>query len=159
MNISYCELREKEVIMIPFDFTNNSWQVVRKVIYHFNDSLEAKLFSNELNVKIYDTLSKVVRENVGSLQRYYKVRQKILGLDELYTYDLGTKLSNSTKEYSIEEAQQIVREALKPLGEDYLAKYDKIIKNRYIDYCQYKGKCQCSSDDSCRRFNDRSGCS
>ena len=124
-------------------------------IYHFNDSLEAKLFSNELNVKIYDTLSKVVRENVGSLQRYYKVRQKILGLDELYTYDLGTKLSNSTKEYSIEEAQQIVREALKPLGEDYLAKYDKIIKNRYIDYCQYKGKCSGGYSISGHNTNSR----
>lgn len=124
-------------------------------IYHFNDSLEAKLFSNELNVKIYDTLSKVVRENVGSLQRYYKVRQKILGLDELYTYDLGTKLSNSTKEYSIEEAQQIVREALKPLGEDYLSKYDKIIKNRYIDYCQYKGKCSGGYSISGHKTNSR----
>ena len=124
-------------------------------IYRFNDSLEAKLFSNELNVKIYDTLSKVVRENVGSLQRYYKVRQKILGLDELYTYDLGTKLSNSTKEYSIEEAQQIVREALKPLGEDYLSKYDKIIKNRYIDYCQYKGKCSGGYSISGHKTNSR----
>ena len=124
-------------------------------LYHFNDSLEAKLFSNELNVKIYDTLSKVVRENVGSLQRYYKVRQKILGLDELYTYDLGTKLSNSTKEYSIEEAQQIVREALKPLGEDYLSKYDKIIKNRYIDYCQYKGKCSGGYSISGHKTNSR----
>lgn len=124
-------------------------------IYHFNDSLEAKLFSNELNVKIYDTLSKVVRENVGSLQRYYKVRQKILGLEELYTYDLGTKLSNSTKEYSIEEAQQIVREALKPLGEDYLSKYDKIIKNRYIDYCQYKGKCSGGYSISGHKTNSR----
>ena len=117
--------------------------------------MEAKLFSNELNVKIYDTLSKVVRENVGSLQRYYKVRQKILGLDELYTYDLGTKLSNSTKEYSIEEAQQIVREALKPLGEDYLSKYDKIIKNRYIDYCQYKGKCSGGYSISGHKTNSR----
>lgn len=124
-------------------------------IYHFNDSLEAKLFSNELNVKIYDTLSKVVRENVGSLQRYYKVRQKILGLEELYTYDLGTKLSNSTKEYSIKEAQQIVREALKPLGEDYLSKYDKIIKNRYIDYCQYKGKCSGGYSISGHKTNSR----
>ena len=37
------ELREKEVIMIPFDFTNNSWQVVRKVIYHFNDFKKVKI--------------------------------------------------------------------------------------------------------------------
>lgn len=110
-------------------------------IYHFDNSLEVKLFSDELNVKVYDVLSKTVRKHVDSLQRYYTIRQKILGLDKLYIYDLGAKLANSSKEYSIEEAQEIIREALKPLGNDYLTKYDNIINNRYIDYCQYKGKC------------------
>ena len=50
-------------------------------------------------------------------------------------------MARTDKEYSIVEAQNLIREALKPLGDNYLAKYDKIIKNRYIDYCQYKGKC------------------
>lgn len=124
-------------------------------IYHFDNSLDAKLFSNELNIKIYDVLSSTVRKHVDSLQRYYNVRKKILGLDELYTYDLLTKLTTYNKEYSIEEAQKMIREALKPLGEDYLTKYDKIIKNRYIDYCQYKGKCSGGYSISGHKANSR----
>lgn len=110
-------------------------------IYHYENSLEAKLFSNELNIKIYDILSSTVRKHVDVLQRYYELKKKILKIDNLYTYDLGTKLSDSKKEYTIEEAQKIIREALRPLGDDYLLKYDKIISEKYIDYCQYKGKC------------------
>lgn len=124
-------------------------------IYHFDNSLDAKLFSNELNIKVYDVLSSTVRGHVDSLQRYYSVRKKILGLDELYIYDLSAKLTNCDKEYSIEEAQKIVREALKPLGADYLSKYDKIINNRYIDYCQYKGKCSGGYSISGHTINSR----
>lgn len=124
-------------------------------IYHFDNSLDAKLFSNELNVKIYDVLSSTVRKHVDSLQRYYNVKKKILCLDELYTYDLLTKLTTYDKEYSIEEAQKMIREALKPLGEDYLTKYDKIINNRYIDYCQYKGKCSGGYSISGHKTNSR----
>ena len=35
----------------------------------------------------------------------------------------------------------LIRDALKPLGEDYINCYNKIIDNHYIDYCEYKGKC------------------
>ena len=63
--------------------------------------------------------------------------------------------TKSNKEYSIPEAQQLVREAIKPLGEEYLAKYDKVIKNRYVDYCQYKGKCSGGYSFSTMRQDSR----
>lgn len=110
-------------------------------IYHFNDSFEARLFEDNLNKNIFDVLSKTTRSGVNTLQRYFKLRKKILNLDALYNYDLGAKLSHSKKEYSIEEGIKTVREALKPLGEEYLNKYDKFIKNRNIDFCGYPGKC------------------
>lgn len=110
-------------------------------IYHFNDSFEARLFEDNLNKNIFDVLSKTTRDGVNTLQRYFKLRKKILNLDALYNYDLGAKLSHSKKEYSIEEGIKTVREALKPLGEEYLNKYDKLIKNRNIDFCGYPGKC------------------
>lgn len=110
-------------------------------IYHFNDSFEARLFEDNLNKNIFDVLSKTTRSSVNTLQRYFKLRKKILNLDTLYNYDLGAKLSHSKKEYSIEEGIKTVREALKPLGEEYLNKYDKLIKNRNIDFCGYPGKC------------------
>ena len=110
-------------------------------IYHFNDSFEARLFEDNLNKNIFDVLSKTTRSGVNTLQRYFKLRKKILNLDTLYNYDLGAKLSHSKKEYSIKEGIKTVREALKPLGEEYLNKYDKLIKNRNIDFCGYPGKC------------------
>lgn len=110
-------------------------------IYHFNDSFEARLFEDNLNKNIFDVLSKTTREGVNTLQRYFKLRKKILKLDTLYNYDLTAKLSHSKKEYSIPEGIKTVREALKPLGEEYISKYDKLIKNRNIDFCGYPGKC------------------
>lgn len=110
-------------------------------IYHFNDSFEALLFEDNLNKNIFDVLSKTTRKGVSSLQRYFRLRKKILNLDTLYNYDLSAKLSHSKKEYSIKEGIKTVREALKPLGEEYLKKYDKLIKNRNIDFCGYPGKC------------------
>ena len=110
-------------------------------IYHFNDSFEARLFEDNLNKNIFDVLSKTTRSSVNTLQRYFKLRKKILNLDTLYNYDLGAKLSHSKKEYSIKEGIKTVREALKPLGKEYLNKYDKLIKNRNIDFCGYPGKC------------------
>ena len=47
---------------------------------------------------------------------------------------------SATGKYTIEEAQDLIREALRPLGEDYIEHFNKIIDNRYIDYCEYKGK-------------------
>ena len=110
-------------------------------IYHFNDSFEARLFEDNLNKNIFDVLSKTTRSGVNTLQKYFKLRKKILNLDTLYNYDLGAKLSHSKKEYSIKEGIKTVREALKPLGKEYLNKYDKLIKNRNIDFCGYSGKC------------------
>lgn len=110
-------------------------------IYHFNDSFEARLFEDNLNKNIFDVLSKTTRDGVNTLQRYFKLRKKILNLDTLYNYDLGAKLSHSKKEYSIKEGIKTVRAVLKPLGEEYLNKYDKLIKKRNIDFCGYPGKC------------------
>lgn len=110
-------------------------------IYHFNDSFEARLFEDNLNKNIFDVLSKTTRSGVDTLQRYFKLRKKILNLDTLYNYDLGAKLSHSKKEYSIKEGIKTVRAVLKPLGEEYLNKYDKLIKKRNIDFCGYPGKC------------------
>lgn len=108
---------------------------------HFKNSWESKLFDLNLSDKVFKTLLNTTEENLFSLHRYYKLKSEVLGLEKLRMYDTFLELSKTNKEYSIPEAQELIRKALDPLGKEYLNKYDKIIKNRYIDYCQYKGKC------------------
>lgn len=110
-------------------------------IRHFNNSWESKLFTTNLSDKVFKTLVKTTEDNLESLHRFYELKRRALGLNELHRYDLYLDMAKCDKEYSIEDAQNIVREALKPLGKEYLDKYEKIIDGRYIDYCQYKGKC------------------
>lgn len=110
-------------------------------IRKYKDSWDSKLFGLNMSDKVFKTLVHTTESNLKSLHRYYELKKDALGLDVLHRYDLPLEMAKSDKEYSIPEAQKIIREALKPLGEEYLSKFDKIIKNRYIDYCQYKGKC------------------
>ena len=116
---------------------NESIAKIRK----YKDAWDAKLFGLNMNDKVFKTLVSTTEKNLNSLHRYYELKRDVLGLDILHRYDLSLELGKSNKEYSIEEAQQLIREVLKPLGDEYLNKFDKIINNRYIDYCQYKGKC------------------
>ncbi len=110
-------------------------------IRHFKSSWESKLFGLNISDKVFKTLVNTTEANYDKVHKYYDLKRRVLGYDILNRYDVSLELSKSDKEYSIPEAQNLVREAIKPLGKEYLSKYDKIINNRYVYYCQYKGKC------------------
>ena len=110
-------------------------------IHNFDTSWDKKMFHWNLNSKVFETLVSTTEKHLDSLQRYYDLKRKVFGLKKLTTYDLSLELSKSDKEYTISEAQNIILKAIEPLGKDYYQKFKKIIDNRYIDYCQYKGKC------------------
>lgn len=107
----------------------------------YKDYMDQALFCENLPSNVYKTLVEVAENNVDALQTYFKVFKNSLKLDELNSYDLNMDLASSSKEYEIEEAWDIIRNSLKPLGEHYLERFEKIINNRYIDYCEYDGKC------------------
>jgi len=110
-------------------------------LHKFSNAWECKLFGLNLENKVFKTLVETVEKNTDSLKKYLKLRKKILNLDKLELYDLGVDLFNNTKEYTIEEAQKLIKESLKPLGNEYIEKLNTIFEKRYIDYMGYKGKC------------------
>ena len=116
--------------------TNNTISKIHK----FNSAWESKLFGNHMPEEAYNALINTVEGNTSSVRKYIKMYKETLGLDELHPYDLNLELAKSDKNYSIEDAQNLIREALRPLGDKYIDKYNKIIDNHYIDYCEYKGK-------------------
>lgn len=116
--------------------TNNALSKIHK----FNSAWESKLHDYNMPEEAYNTLINVVENNIDKYQKYFKMFKEELGLKELQQYDLNLDITSSDKKYTIEEGQDLIREALKPLGEDYIKHFNKIIDNRYIDYCEYKGK-------------------
>jgi len=115
---------------------NNSIAKIR----HFNSVWNKKLFELNMNDKVFNSLINVTESNINILQKYYTLRKRIFGFEKLYVYDLNLDLGGSSKEYTIEEAQNLLLKAVEPLGENYCLHFKKIFDNKYIDYCQYKGK-------------------
>lgn len=110
-------------------------------VHNYRDAWDEHVDDLHLNDKIYDTLVKNVEDNVSSLQRYFKVFKSRLGVDELHQYDLNMDMAKCNHEYSIEDAQELCLNAIKPLGEDYVNHFKKVFDNHYIDYAQYPSKC------------------
>ena len=108
----------------------------------FDTALDAALYRDDVPRSVYTGLIDAVHEAFPSLHRYYALRKKILGLDELRHYDVYVPLVGSIKTHkTYEEAAAIVRDALAPLGEDYVKTiYAGITSDRWVDRYENKGK-------------------
>ena len=108
----------------------------------FDTALDAALYRDDVPKSVYTGLIEAVHKGFPALHRYYGLRKKILGLDELRHYDVYVPLVGSVKSHkTYEEAAEIVRAALAPLGEDYVKTiYKGITTDRWVDRYENKGK-------------------
>lgn len=108
---------------------------------NYNTTLEASLEPNNIPISVYDNLIDTVADNLSPMHRWGKIKKKVLNVDELHPYDsYVTLFPNFNKEYTYKESKEILMEALKPLGEDYLKNMKKAFDERWIDVFETKGK-------------------
>jgi len=107
----------------------------------YNSALEASLNPNNIPVEVYKNAVKVINDNLASLHRYIKIKKKLLGLNEIHMYDLYVPVIELPKEkIEFNAGLDIVLEALKPLGTEYLDIFKSGIKDGWIDIYENKGK-------------------
>ena len=108
---------------------------------HYESSCAMSMAGENIPTEVYDNLVSAVRAHLPAMYRYVALRKKILGLDELHYYDVYAPLVGEQKEsYTYEQAQQMVLDAVAPLGEDYQALVKKAYAERWIDVYPNKGK-------------------
>ena len=108
---------------------------------HYESSLTASLFQENIDIKVYENLIKTVRKNLSTLYDYYNLKKEVLGLDKLHLYDIyANMVSDIDVKYTFDEAKNIVLDALGILGTDYQKKLTKAFNNRFIDIYNNKGK-------------------
>ena len=90
---------------------------------------------------VYDNLIKSVHGGLKYLHGYMGWRAEKMGLAKLHMYDLHVPVVSEYKlSVSYEEACEIVKKALAPLGEEYLSHIREAMENRWIDVYENKGK-------------------
>lgn len=107
----------------------------------FPSVLEGELFSGNIPLSVYDGLIEAIHGGLPALHRYVALRKKLLAVPELKMYDMYVPIVKAnTKNYSYEEAQALVKEALAPLGAEYLSVLERAFNENWIDVFETKGK-------------------
>ena len=107
----------------------------------YASACEAALFANNVPVQLYDNLVSAVSGGLDTMKRYLELRRRALGLDELHLYDLYVPMVDEVDfDMPFDKACALVKEALKPLGEEYGKLLDRAFAERWIDVYENKGK-------------------
>lgn len=121
--------------------TNVKKDIFYAKVRNYPSALESALDGSRIPVDVYKNLIAAVHENLPAMYRYMELRKKALKVDELHMYDIYVPIVSDFKlEVSFEQAKEIVKEGLKPLGEEYLSILQEGFDNGWIDVYENEGK-------------------
>lgn len=102
---------------------------------NFNSCLDAALFPQAIDPKVYRQLIASTRKELPILHRYFALRKKAMGLDELHLYDLRVPLiENVEMKFTFDAAVKLIIESVAPLGEPYQQiLHQGLVTNRWVD--------------------------
>ena len=110
-------------------------------IRHYSSALESAIEGEDAKIEVYKTLIESVHANLKLMYNYYAKKQKILGYDKFYIYDQFAPLKKmATKTYTFEQAIELIKRAVAPLGEEYVSLIDRAVKEKWIDVMPNDGK-------------------
>jgi oligoendopeptidase F len=109
--------------------------------HKYSSCREHALARYNIPLSVYDSLVETVSEHIPLLNRYLKLRKRILQLDQLHMYDLYVPIVEETREeVSYQQACATVATALAPLGENYVTILKQGMSQRWIDVYETLGK-------------------
>ena len=104
------------------------------LLSHFETTREAQLYTYDVDPAVYDMLIACAHEGIGDYQRYYRAHARGLGLDEQYTFDMATYVSDfNPGKTSYEDAVAEVIDALGVLGDEYIETFKSLISSGHVD--------------------------
>ncbi len=108
----------------------------------YESCLAAALDGGNIPVSVYNTLVETIDKHLPLLHRYLSIKKRALKLDGgVHDYDMFVSFVNdSDTKYTFEEGVALMRDALEPLGADYLSMMDKGINSRWVDVYPTRNK-------------------
>lgn len=108
---------------------------------NYSSMLEMALFPDYVPTILFRNLLDVAKKNIDVISEFNTLKQEALGVEELHFYDNYVPLVEEIdKKYSYQEAIDLVRTALEPLGAEYLRKYNSTLNARVVDVFESPGK-------------------
>jgi oligoendopeptidase F len=119
---------------------------VKKQIFYakarrFPSAIEASLFSDAIPLEVYNGLIDTVHRFLPLLHRFVRLKKKVMKLDEIEFYDLRVPMVKPVdSKIRYEDGCRMVAEAVRPLGDEYVAALNRAFDERWIDVYYTQGK-------------------
>jgi oligoendopeptidase F len=119
-------------------------QVKRDVFYarvrRYESSLDAALDSDRIPSTVYRTLIEQANQHLPVLHRYFRLRTRMLGVDEMQYWDIYPPLVSEDLEFPVERGKELVLSAVQPLGAEVAQALAEGFDGRWMDVYPRQGK-------------------
>jgi oligoendopeptidase F len=107
----------------------------------YGSALEYYQDRDHIPPRVYHNVVDTVNRNLSPLHRYTALKKKALSLKKVHFYDLYRPLTVvPEKNYTFEEAGEIVLKSLQPLGQEYMRIVEEGLAGGWVDVYENKGK-------------------
>ena len=115
-------------------------QVALAKARNYDSVLERELFQDNLPPAVYRTLVSEVNKALPTLHRYFKLRARMLGVEQLHYYDIYPPLVSLDREFGLEASKEITLEAMQILGDDWVSMQKEAMEDRWMHVFPSRGK-------------------
>ncbi|MCE9631422.1 MAG: oligoendopeptidase F [Planctomycetia bacterium] len=120
---------------------SNERDVYAARVRNYPSAVESALFADNVPLAVYDQLIAAVHAHLPAVHRYYDLRKRILGLDEIHQYDCYVPLVPELEQrHTWDQAVDVVIESLTPLGSAYGTRLEQGLRGRWCDRYPNAGK-------------------
>jgi oligoendopeptidase F len=122
-------------------FSEIKKNIFYKNVRHYNSCLENALNRNNIPTTVYHKLIENVNKYLPTLHRYLRLRKRMLDIKELHYYDMYPSLVKDIDlQYTYDQAQDMIKNSLEILGEEYRTGIEMAFSQRWIDVYPNPGK-------------------
>jgi oligoendopeptidase F len=108
--------------------------------HKFDTALQSAVSQSNTPDAVYRTLVAETNAGLPTLQRYLKLRGRLLGLKQQHYSDIYAAVVKPPRGYTLAEAEQLTLQAVAPLGDDYVKALGQHFQEGWMDAVPRKGK-------------------
>ena len=106
----------------------------------YASTLDAALHGNNIPPAVVENLIATTKAGVAPLQRYHRLRKRVLGLETYHSYDATIPLVDFDRKYPYDQVLDWLPASVAPLGSDYQRQLRDVLFGDWIDVYENPGK-------------------
>ncbi len=107
---------------------------------NYESDAQMALDGNDIPVYVMENLINTAKAGADQLQRYMKLRKKVLGLDKYHYFDSYMPLVDVDMTITYEQARPMIVKSVELFGKDYQQTVDRAFDERWFDVYESEGK-------------------